>query len=120
MASMADWRVWMFAVWCGLLAVIAGFFGALLLGLFVLGPIYSARGEMNGGPFAIGDHVQIIAGPHRGTTTRVYSTWQHDTVRVELGPKVSETFGDIFSASELLRLSGGHCKSKAVDDAQTT
>ena len=67
------------------LALAAGFFLAILVGLFVLGPIYCDRAVKNGAPFRVGDRVLILAGSHRGQVSKVYSAWQGDSIRVELG-----------------------------------
>lgn len=102
-AALNDW--WM-ALW--LLVIIAislliGFFSALVLGWFILGPLYYDRMLKNGGPFKVGDLVQILAGHHRGRVVRVYSLWKGDAVRVVLGEKEEEAFGDVFSPTELLK-----------------
>lgn len=36
--------------------------------------------------------------------TKVYSSWQHGTVRVEIGDEEKETFKDIYGGTELLRV----------------
>jgi len=82
---------------------VAGVFSALLSALFILGPLYHDRALKNGAPFRIGDRVRILVGPHRGRVTRVYSTWQGDTVRVELGEEAKAGFTDIFGPHKLVR-----------------
>jgi len=89
--------------WFVLLAVILGFFLAIFPGWFIIGPLYYAREVKNGGPFKIGDTVQILCGPHKGRISRVYSTWQGNTLRVELSASEKEKFKDIFEPAQLLR-----------------
>src|SRR5262245_7476649 len=49
-----------------LLAFVLGLMLALFPGWFVVGPLYYSRELKNGGPFKVGDTVQILAGPHKG------------------------------------------------------
>lgn len=77
---------------------------AMVLGWFVFGPILYSQGITNGGPFVVGDQVQIIAGRYRGRIGRVYATWQHETVRVELDELAKKMYLDVFSAYQLLRV----------------
>jgi hypothetical protein len=76
----------------------------LLVGVFVLGPIYRARATVNGAPFHQGDIVQIINGRHRGTVAHVYSGWQGGSVRVDLGAVAKESYQDVFAPTEILRI----------------
>lgn len=103
MAALADWRVLLWLVAAVVLALLLGFFVAVMCGWLILGPLYYARLQMNGGPFKVGDHVEILYGPHRGRVVRVYSLWQGYGVRVELGEKEKETFKDVFGATKLLK-----------------
>ncbi len=80
---------------------------SLVSGWFVFGPVLYAQGLENGGPFRLGDHVQCIAGRFRGRTGTVYSTWQHETVRVDLGDAAKKSYGDIFAAYQLPRVPAG-------------
>ena len=89
--------------WFVFLASLLGFFLALFPGWFVVGPLLYDREIKNGGPFKIGDTVQVLSGPHRGRITRVYATWQHGALRVELGPKEKEEFTDVLAPVRLLR-----------------
>ena len=75
---------------------------AILLGWFVLGPLYYSQVERNGGPFKVGDEVLILTGPFRDRVARVYSPWQGDRVRVDLGEEAKQRFRDIFSQTQLL------------------
>lgn len=76
----------------------------------VFGPILYHQGFLNGGPFQEGDVVQVIGGPHRDRVGRIYSGWQHETWRVDLGEEAEESYSDIFADYQLLRV-----KSEAID-----
>ena len=54
----------------GLAAAIAFLLGGLI-GVFVLGPMYWHRAQLNGVPFAPGDRVEILAGRDRGRIATV-------------------------------------------------
>jgi len=84
-----------------------GFYATILL-MFYAGPIFAWRGQVNGGPFEVGDVVQVLAGPYRGKITTVYSSWQGGSVRVRLGAKEEESFKDVFGSVELLREDRSH------------
>jgi hypothetical protein len=88
------------------LGVLGGFLVALLVGWPVLGAASYDRLRKNGGPFKVGDMVQILVGPHRGRVTRVYSLWQGDAVRVELGEKEKASYSDVFGGTKLLKERG--------------
>ena len=97
-------------VWSGVLFVVVillsallGFMAAIPTGWLVLGPILMAHGERNGGPFVPGDLVQIVSGAYRNRVALVYSPWQHETVRVDLGEEAKKQYKDVFSAYQLLR-----------------
>ncbi len=98
-----DWQAvfWLFCV--ALLALPIGFFLAILMGWFILGPLYFDRGLKNGGPFRPGDRVRILTGPHRDRIVVVYSLWQGDSVRVELSEEEKKNYKDVFSPVQLLR-----------------
>ncbi len=92
-----------------LLAVIVSPILFFLLGVLItipiIGPIYYVRERVNGGPFRVGDTVYIIAGKHKGKVARVYSQWQHGTVRIELSEEEKEKFKDVFASYSILRVS---------------
>ena len=96
-ASLADWRTALWTAGVLALSLLLGFFVAIVLARLVLGPICCACELENGGPFNVGDVVQVLAGPHKGRIARVYSTWQGNTLRVELGLQEKEGFRDIFA-----------------------
>lgn len=85
------------------LGAVFGFVLALLIAWPVLGAAYYDRLRKNGGPFKVGDIVQILVGPHRGRVVRVYSLWQCDAVRVDLGEGEKSNFKDIFGGTKLLK-----------------
>ena len=104
--SAATFRSWQ-AAGLFLVAIIVapplGFFGGVLVGIFIFGPMYYSRGLLNGGPFKAGDTVQVLVGPHKGTVTTVYELWQGDSLRVRLGDREKEAFTDVFAPTQLLR-----------------
>src|SRR5688572_851606 len=76
-------------VWCAFLIVVSGLLGllaSLVASAVFLPPLYQVRGLLNGAPYAVGDHVRVLVGPHRGRVARVYEVWaDRAQVRVELG-----------------------------------
>lgn len=89
--------------WFIVLSLILGFFLAVFPGWLVIGPMALDREIKNGGPFKVGDTVQVLSGPHKGRVSRVYSTWQGNTLRVDLGASEKDAYKDIFSPVQLLR-----------------
>lgn len=89
--------------WFVLLAVLLGFFLALFPGWLIIGPLFYGRELKNGGPFKVGDTVQILSGPYKSRISTIYSTWQGNSVRVVLDPKNKDELTDIFSPAQLLR-----------------
>jgi len=86
------------------LAFSLGYIAAIPTAWVLFGPILMDQGVRNGGPFKPGDLVQIISGPHRNRISRVYSTWQHETLRVDLGVDAKASYSDIFADYQLLRV----------------
>lgn len=80
----------------------------LALGIFpggmVLGILLHFRSMMNGGPFKPGDTIQVIGGIFDGRVTKVYSGWQGNSVRVELGEDAKREFKDVFSPHQLIKV----------------
>jgi len=91
-----------FVYWV-LIGIPIGLLLALFPGWLYIAPLLFERDRINGGPFKVGDTVQILAGPYKGRVGRVYSTWQGESLRVELGEKAKEDCKDIFSWGQLLR-----------------
>ncbi|HNY26969.1 MAG TPA: hypothetical protein PKH31_06265 [Candidatus Sumerlaeota bacterium] len=85
-------------------ALIFGFIVGILFSIDVCirsSPIYDICVRINGGPFKVGDTVQILVGPHRGRVTQIYSPWRESAFRVRLGPEEEKECKDIFSDIEL-------------------
>jgi hypothetical protein len=82
----------------------AGVLIALVLGWFVLGPLYYLRELANGGPFKPGDRVQVIAGQYAGRVTTVREGWQGNSVRVDLGEEACKAGEDVFIGAEIIRV----------------
>ncbi|HSG70431.1 MAG TPA: hypothetical protein VLA12_08445 [Planctomycetaceae bacterium] len=98
---------WPTNLWFGLVTIISalvGYFLAIFPGIFVIGPLLDDRSRINGAPFAVGDCVQIISGKHAGQVVKIYSTWQGDLVRVDLGEEAKHSYQDIFGPLQLLRV----------------
>ena len=94
-------------VWSVCLMIAAGLLGFLVAAVAVaifLPPVYRWRGVKNGAPYAIGDEVQILAGPHQGRLVRVYEvSWDRLYVRVELGDQERRQLTDGFSNVQVCR-----------------
>ncbi|MEN6497158.1 MAG: KOW motif-containing protein, partial [Thermoguttaceae bacterium] len=86
------------------LSLVTGLVLSIPAAWILFGSILMEQGLRNGGPFKPGDLVQVIAGPHRNRIARVYSTWQCETVRVDLGEAAKSRFQDIFASHQLLRV----------------
>ena len=50
-----------------------------------------------------GDYVLVLSPKHRDKVLRVYSTWQHNSFRVDLGPEAAARYEDIFYPRHVLR-----------------
>jgi hypothetical protein len=103
MAMFGDWEYLLLFVVSVVVAPILAFFLSLLLIPLGMAQLYYWRGRLNGAPFKVGDRVRILVGQHRGRITRVYSMWQGDSVRVELGKEAEHTHADIFEPTQLVR-----------------
>ncbi len=85
------------------LSFLSGWFASLIPAWFLFGPLLYSQGIENGGPFAPGDTVRILAGKHRGKVARVYEIGQHETVRVDLGDIERKQYSVYFAAYEFVR-----------------
>ena len=101
-AMREPWTLLLTAVVVGV-SLLLGLVGAVPALWILLGPELLEQGRLNGGPFAVGDRVMIITGPHRGTVSTVYGHWQSGTNRVQLGKEARENHADIFGDYQLLR-----------------
>jgi hypothetical protein len=94
-------------VWFVFMMIVAGVLGflvAVVAAAILLPPLYRLRGVKNGAPYAVGDEVLILAGPHRGQVARVYQVWSEwQGVRVELGDQERDQVTDVFSYVEVCR-----------------
>ena len=81
--------------------------GLLSAAVFIsafLAPFYLRAERLNGGPFAVGDKVYVIAGRNAGEIREVYSNWQSLTVRIWLGEQEEKTFKDVFFTVNLIKI----------------
>jgi len=85
-----------------LVAPITAVMCAAVMAPFIVYPLHCVLARRNGGPFKVGDRVQILNRSHRGTVSHVYSLWQGGSVRVALGDSHRESFTDIFSQHQLV------------------
>lgn len=102
-AMFSDWR-WLLSF--GVVVIVSpalGFFVGIFAGSVILPPVYALRERLNGGPFKVGDSVQILVGLHRGEITKVVSPWQGRSYRVKLDEESEKTFKDIFGADQLIK-----------------
>lgn len=106
------------AVFAGL-----GYLLALIPATFVFGPMYYSRGLKNGEPFQSGDTVHILVGPYKDSIAIVYKAtdqypeagWHR--IYVRLGEMAKKDGQDVFSSTEILRISpkNGAAKNGAKD-----
>ena len=86
-----DWNHWLVFLGVVLLAFPLGYFGAILVGWFVIGPLFYDRSVKNGEPFHEGDLVHILVGSHRDHVARVEKAWDAEPWagghRVRLAPR---------------------------------
>jgi hypothetical protein len=81
-----------------------GWYGALIPGWLVLGPLYYSQGLKNGAPFRAGEHVKVLTRRHRGRVAQVCEVWaERDQLRVELGEAARVRFEDVFWPFEVCR-----------------
>lgn len=95
----ALWRL----LWVFFLAVVLAMCVTTVLATFFLTPFYRGQAAENGAPFAVGDTVQVLTGPHAGAVAKIYATWQGETLRVDLGEEPKARYRDIFAPAQLLR-----------------
>ena len=102
-----DWKLIALGVLMLVLTIPLGVFLGIYFGAILLGLAFHVRGIANGGPFRVGDIVQIIAGKFRGRVVTVYDLWQGNTFRVRLSDAGAEKFEDIFSPTDVLLIERG-------------
>jgi hypothetical protein len=82
-------------------AAVGWIIGIIFLWGFVLGPLVA---RLQGWPFAVGDRVWILSGPHKNTITAVYEVWaERGQVRVDLGPEPKRRVEDVYCAVVVCR-----------------
>ena len=102
-ATFLDWRSILSFTVVVVISPAIGFFLGILFGALLLPPMYALRERLNGGPFKVGDSVQILIGPHKGMITQVVSPWQGRSYRVKLDKESEKSFKDIFGADQLIK-----------------
>jgi hypothetical protein len=98
---------WPDCVWAVATAVIGWILGVLLAmitGWVVVGSAQHAQVIANGGPFLVGDTVQIVTGRFAGRVGRVYATGAYEMVYVDVGTEAKERHEDVFAQVSLLRV----------------
>lgn len=102
-AIFTDWRSFMSFTVVVIVSPAIGFFLGILFGSLLLPPMYVLRERLNGGPFKVGDSVQILVGPHKGMITKVVRPWQGRSYRVKLDKESEKSFKDVFCADQLIK-----------------
>ena len=88
-----------------------GWFGGILIGWPIMGPLYYGRSLKNGEPFKKGDSVHILVGSHRDRVVRVRDAIDVQAyagghrVFVDLGETAKENQEDVFKSHQVLRVS---------------
>jgi hypothetical protein len=83
--------------------VVLSFFGAAIVGLAVFGSLMDDQERRNGGPFAVGDRVQILAGRYAGQIGTVAHFGQGQTVCVKISSLDKDADVGVYSHYQLLR-----------------
>lgn len=84
--------------------IVMGAFIGTFAGIATFTGLMRFRAWMNGAPFHIGDHVQTLAGKHKGKVVRVYEEWpDRKQVLVNLGDQAKRDVENVFSEFELCR-----------------
>jgi hypothetical protein len=108
LALLGDWSSIPRWVGISVLGLLLAFFAPILLGWFVIAPLYYIRSVDNGEPFREGDLVHILVGHHRDRVVRVLETqdiapWAGaHRVRVDLGTSVGKDGEDVFRSYQIL------------------
>jgi len=106
-----DWNHWLKFFGIELLGLLLGYFSAILVGWFVLGPLFYDRSLKNGEPFHEGDLVQILFGPYRDRIARVDKAWDAapwaggHQIQVALGEQARQDGSDVFESRQIVRIS---------------
>lgn len=100
--------------------ITAGLFGfvlALFPGGFFIAALEHWRTRVNGGPFQIGDTVQIIGGPHAGKHSIITHFGQGTVVKLDLGDEVRKTYSDYFSTVQIMRITRGTAEPNVEENS---
>jgi hypothetical protein len=116
MPAVVCWLVrpvpWLLAHWLNIpmfagiliLAWVLGWYVAILVGWFVLGPLYYGQALRNGAPFRVGESVRLLTGPHAGRVVRVYEIWaERNEIRVDLGEQARDRVEDVYAYVQVCR-----------------
>lgn len=88
---------------CPILIAALAFFVGIFVLAFTYPIIYSAISRINGGPFKIGDEVQLLTSRLYGKKGIIYSMWQGSGFRVDIGADYKNDLNDIFDG-EMVRM----------------
>jgi hypothetical protein len=85
-------------------AALSGLLVATVLSWVVVRPLYRYRARLNGAPFQVGDHVEVLAGRDRGSVAAIYELWpERRQVRVDLGEVSRASVQDVFAETSVRR-----------------
>ena len=83
--------------------VALSFFGSVIAGLAIFGPLMDDQERRNSGPFDVADTVRIIAGRHAGQIGTVAHHGQGRTVCVKINSLDTDADAGVYSHYQLLR-----------------
>ena len=89
-----------------LLAFVASYLLGMLFGVMFLGRFVGLLAiKLNGGPFAVGDRVLILAGSHKGEVGTVYELWKSRfQLRVFLSEEEKKKVKDVLGDHQVWRV----------------
>jgi len=87
-----------------IMSPVLGLFVAAILGAFFLPPIFRLMVHLNGGPFELGDTVQVISGPYSDHISQVYAFGQGDSICIHLDEGKNKAWNDTFSPWQVLKI----------------
>ncbi len=100
------WSILRFAFML-IVAVPLAFLVSLVAASIVIPPMYHWRGRLNGAPYAVGDHVRILAGSYLGRVVRVlHPRPESDAVIVVLGEQDGEPITEYLGTFQVCRERG--------------
>jgi len=74
------------------------FFGGMIIG----GVVFKIIERLNGGPFKVGDAVNVYGGPFDGQTAVIYELWEaRGQVRVDAGPQAKFDVSDVVNVVQI-------------------